>query len=84
MRVNNFIKRLRIAVKFLFYGSSGARIMTCGKCGSINISPVVDTDIDEEIHSILKEQNVKRVWREVSVCHHCGAQVVEKQYWVWD
>lgn len=83
MRENKLLQRIKIAVRFILYGKSGVRIMTCGNCGSINILPVENTAIDEEIEPDLAEAYVKRKWREVNVCQKCGAVVVERQYWMW-
>lgn len=83
MRTDNLLRRIKIAIRFVLYGKAGVRIMTCGKCGSINISPAERTAIDEEIEPELAEENVKRKWREVDVCQNCGATVVERQYWIW-
>lgn len=84
MRGNSFIKRLRPAINFIIHGAGGVRIMTCEKCGSINILPVTGTSDYAEIIPDLKEQNVRRIWRETNICKHCGAYVMELQYWVWN
>lgn len=84
MRNNNFFKRLKACINFLFFGNAGIRLMTCGKCGSINIVPVAETEKYEEISDEMEQHGVKIIWREVDVCNKCGAAVVERQYWVWD
>lgn len=81
MRKNNFINRLKLAINILMLRRGNIRIMTCENCGSINISPVIDTDDYVDVPSELERDGVKKIWIEMDVCHNCGANVVEKQYW---
>lgn len=83
MRENKLWLRIKIAAKFILFGYAGVRIMTCARCGSMNILPVTDSAVNEDIVSELKKENVQCIWREIDICQNCGATVIERQYWVW-
>lgn len=82
MRKNNLLLRVKIAIQFIFQNKNG-RIMTCGRCGSINIRPLADSEKDEKIHTELENKGVRRIWSQINICQNCNATVIERQFWVW-
>lgn len=83
MRSNSFIKRVQMAFRYVFRDKDEARIMTCGNCGSTHIAPVPDTASDIELPPEFRDKGIKRIWEEADICQACGAQTVERQYWLW-
>ncbi|MEY8429261.1 hypothetical protein AALC75_01870 [Lachnospiraceae bacterium 48-42] len=82
MRKNNLLLRVKVAIQFIFQNTN-RRIMTCGRCGSINIRPKAGSEAEEEIPPDMEEEGVKRIWHQIDICVNCGAVIVEKQYWFW-
>lgn len=82
MRKNNLLLRVKIAIQFIFQNKNG-RIMTCGRCGSINIRPLADSEKDEKIHTELENKGVRRIWSQINICQNCNATVIERQFGVW-
>lgn len=81
MRINNFTTRLKIAVYFLFCKErKHIRVMTCGRCNTMNIEALPDTCKYGEC----PEENVNLYWEETCKCLKCGAQCREMQLWSWE
>ena len=68
MRDNKLFDRVKIAYRFIRYGKGCARIMECGKCGSVIIVPISEEPLDQ-------------VWSEYVQCCKCGAVCKEIQLW---
>ena len=60
MRKNNLLLRVKVAIQFIFQNING-RIMTCGRCGSINIRPKAGSEAEEEIPPDMEEEDRKSV-----------------------
>lgn len=83
MRKNGLILRVKLAMQFIIHGQGNMRIMTCEKCGAMNIAPQENTAIYDKVPEELSGHNVRRIWREIDTCQRCGANVIERQYWIW-
>lgn len=79
MRINTLLKRIQIAFNFVVYGHGKARVMSCGKCDSISITPITK----EPFKSTYMENGkvIDCYWSEFTKCLKCGAVCKEVQMW---
>lgn len=79
MRKNGLFQRISVAYNLIRYGRGKCRIMTCGKCGSICITPI--SERPGETSCIDEERHIDLSWGEVVQCMKCGAVCYEVQFW---
>lgn len=85
MWMNNFFKRVRVAVEIVFNTRNRhICVMSCPKCGSINIQPLPD-ELDSNTNHICKHvretTEMDFVWAGQAYCHSCGSTCTEVQVW---
>lgn len=72
-------ERFKYAFKLLFDKDyKNGRIMTCGACGSKNITGFEDSLKEEKY---ILDDNEFNKYEEESICLDCGARCMETQFW---
>lgn len=82
MRKNKLIQRILVAYRFIRYGNGKCRIMTCGKCGSILISPISVHPTESKCYD--ETRQIDLIWSDFNQCMKCGAVCQEIQLWNYE